>query len=79
MTTEIPTELFDLSHLTSLCHRKKNIMSRLLEDAAPFLFPCTIEYSLICAAIEFVMVRFPDAVYYGKTKKVPLYVIFCLN
>ena len=57
MTTEIPTELFDLSHLTSLCHRKKNIMSRLLEDAAPFLFPCTIEYSLICAAIEFVMVR----------------------
>ena len=61
MTTEIPTELFDLSHLTSLCHRKKNIMSRLLEDAAPFLFPCTIEYSLICAAIEFVMVRFPAA------------------
>ena len=55
MTTEIPTELFDLSHLTSLCHRKKNIMSRLLEDAAPFLFPCTIEYSLICAAILYLM------------------------
>ena len=57
MTTEISTNLFDVSHLTTLCHRKHNIMSQLLEDAAPFLFPCTIEYSLICAAIEFVMVN----------------------
>lgn len=26
-----------------------------MQDASPFLFPCTIEYSLICAAILYVM------------------------
>ena len=30
-------------------------MSRLLTSSGPFLFPCTIEYSLICAAVLFVM------------------------
>ncbi len=30
-------------------------MSSLLADSGPFLFPCTIEYSLICAAILYVM------------------------
>uniref|UniRef100_A0A182PKX4 Otopetrin n=1 Tax=Anopheles epiroticus TaxID=199890 RepID=A0A182PKX4_9DIPT len=30
------------------CHTT-HIMSRLVGNAAPFLFPCTIEYSLICA------------------------------
>ena len=30
-------------------------MSKLLKDSGPFLFPCTIEYSLICAAVLFVM------------------------
>ncbi len=39
----------------SLCHRKNNIMSKLLADSGPFLFPCTIEYSLICAAVLYVM------------------------
>ncbi len=39
----------------SLCHRKNNIMSKLLADSGPFLFPCTIEYSLICAAMLYVM------------------------
>uniref|UniRef100_A0A4Y0BR18 Otopetrin n=1 Tax=Anopheles funestus TaxID=62324 RepID=A0A4Y0BR18_ANOFN len=29
--------------------RSSNIMSTLVHNAAPFLFPCTIEYSLICA------------------------------
>ncbi|XP_053663708.1 proton channel OtopLc-like [Anopheles marshallii] len=29
--------------------RSTNIMSTLVQNAAPFLFPCTIEYSLICA------------------------------
>uniref|UniRef100_A0A182T756 Otopetrin n=1 Tax=Anopheles maculatus TaxID=74869 RepID=A0A182T756_9DIPT len=29
--------------------RTTNIMSTLVHNAAPFLFPCTIEYSLICA------------------------------
>ncbi len=47
--------MFDISHMVSLCKRKKNIMSMLLTDSGPFLFPCTIEYSLICAAILFVM------------------------
>ena len=49
---------FDLNHLVSICSRKYhalNIMSKLLGDSGPFLFPCTIEYSLICAAILFVM------------------------
>ncbi|XP_055638387.1 proton channel OtopLc-like isoform X2 [Toxorhynchites rutilus septentrionalis] len=36
------------------CHRT-NIMGSLVQSAAPFLFPCTIEYSLICAVILFEM------------------------
>ncbi|KAL1116295.1 hypothetical protein AAG570_005790 [Ranatra chinensis] len=35
--------------------RRANIMGSLVQDASPFLFPCTIEYSLICAAILYVM------------------------
>uniref|UniRef100_T1IC16 Uncharacterized protein n=1 Tax=Rhodnius prolixus TaxID=13249 RepID=T1IC16_RHOPR len=35
--------------------RRTNIMGSLVQDASPFLFPCTIEYSLICAAILYVM------------------------
>ncbi|XP_056646898.1 proton channel OtopLc-like isoform X1 [Diorhabda sublineata] len=35
--------------------RRTNIIGSLVQDAAPFLFPCTIEYSLICAAILYVM------------------------
>jgi len=34
---------------------RNNIMGSIVQDAAPFLFPCTIEYSLICAAICYVM------------------------
>ena len=30
-------------------------MHDLLESSSPFLFPCTIEFSLICAAILFIM------------------------
>lgn len=47
--------MFDINHLISTCHRKNNIMSNLLTSSGPFLFPCTIEYSLICAAVLFVM------------------------
>nr|XP_029717773.1 proton channel OtopLc-like [Aedes albopictus] len=36
------------------CHRT-NIMGSLVQNAAPFLFPCTIEYSLICAVILYEM------------------------
>ncbi|XP_042896572.1 proton channel OtopLc isoform X2 [Parasteatoda tepidariorum] len=35
--------------------RRLNIMGELVQNASPFLFPCTIEYSLICAAILYVM------------------------
>lgn len=35
--------------------RRTNIMGSLVQDASGFLFPCTIEYSLICAAILYVM------------------------
>ncbi|XP_075972818.1 proton channel OtopLc-like isoform X2 [Anticarsia gemmatalis] len=35
--------------------RRANIMGALLQNAAPFLFPCTIEYSLICAVILYEM------------------------
>ena len=35
-------------------------MSRLLTSSGPFLFPCTIEYSLICAAVLFVMWKHID-------------------
>ncbi|XP_076362780.1 proton channel OtopLc-like isoform X2 [Tachypleus tridentatus] len=35
--------------------RRANIMGKLVQDVSPFLFPCTIEYSLICAAILYVM------------------------
>ncbi|XP_063224706.1 proton channel OtopLc-like [Bacillus rossius redtenbacheri] len=41
-------------HLIYEC-RRTNIMGTLVQDASPFLFPCTIEYSLICAAILYVM------------------------
>ncbi|XP_055370988.1 proton channel OtopLc isoform X2 [Condylostylus longicornis] len=37
------------------CHRTNNIMGSLVQDSAPFLFPCTIEYSLICAVILYEM------------------------
>lgn len=35
--------------------RRSNIMGSLLQNASPFLFPCTIEYSLICAVILYEM------------------------
>lgn len=35
--------------------RRVNIMGQLVQDVSPFLFPCAIEYSLISAAILYVM------------------------
>lgn len=34
---------------------ESTIMSTLIQNASPFLFPCTIEYSLICAVILYEM------------------------
>lgn len=39
----------------SECTRTSLIMGNLVHNAAPFLFPCTIEYSLICAVILYEM------------------------
>ncbi|KAG4074262.1 hypothetical protein HA402_008671 [Bradysia odoriphaga] len=35
--------------------RRTNIMGTLIQNSSPFLFPCTIEYSLICSVILFEM------------------------
>ncbi|XP_072941800.1 proton channel OtopLc-like isoform X2 [Epargyreus clarus] len=35
--------------------RRSNVMGTLLQNVSPFLFPCTIEYSLICAVILYEM------------------------
>lgn len=35
--------------------RRSNIMGELVQEASHFLFPCTIQYSLICAAILYIM------------------------
>ena len=35
--------------------RRSNVIGQLVQDASQFLFPCTIEYSLICAAILYMM------------------------
>jgi hypothetical protein len=35
--------------------KRTNIMGSLVQRASPFLFPCTIEYSLICAVILYEM------------------------
>ncbi|XP_053600368.1 proton channel OtopLc-like [Plodia interpunctella] len=40
---------------TEIYCRRGNIMGTLLRNASPFLFPCTIEYSLICAVILYEM------------------------
>ncbi|XP_028177368.1 proton channel OtopLc-like [Ostrinia furnacalis] len=41
-------------NITESC-RRSNMMGTLLQNASPFLFPCTIEYSLICAVILYEM------------------------
>ncbi|XP_073963847.1 proton channel OtopLc-like isoform X2 [Choristoneura fumiferana] len=40
---------------TDIPCRRANIMGALLQNASPFLFPCTIEYSLIVAVILYEM------------------------
>jgi hypothetical protein len=34
-------------------YHRTDLMSSLVENASPFLFPCAIEYSLICAATAY--------------------------
>ena len=49
-------DTIDIIHATEEghCHRNQ-IMHNLLENSGPFLFPCTIEFSLLCSAILFIM------------------------
>ncbi|XP_043501431.1 proton channel OtopLc-like isoform X2 [Polistes fuscatus] len=51
--------------------RRTNIMGSLVQDASPFLFPCTIEYSLICAAILYVMWKNISKSMFAKTMTPP--------
>lgn len=41
--------------------RRSNVLGQLVQDASQFLFPCTIEYSLICAAILYMMWKYTDS------------------
>lgn len=49
--------------------RRTNIIGSLVQNASPFLFPCTIEYSLICAAILYVMWKNINSVYSTNTSQ----------
>lgn len=35
--------------------QRSNIMGKLVQNSSPFLFPCTIEYALVCAVVLFEM------------------------
>ncbi|XP_066985730.1 uncharacterized protein [Macrobrachium rosenbergii] len=35
--------------------RRSDLMGELVDEASPFLFPCTIEYSLLCAGVLYVI------------------------
>ena len=52
---ENPTLNTTVMHATDYVKCGSDIMQNVLEDSSPFLFPCTIEFSLICAAILFIM------------------------
>nr|CAD7574447.1 unnamed protein product [Timema californicum] len=55
-------------HEDSFSCRRTNIMGTLVQNASPFLFPCTIEYSLICAVILYAMWKDVSALH-GHAKK----------
>lgn len=50
-----PTRSLNDHYITHGECRRSNIIGELVTDASQFLFPCTIEYSLICAAILYIM------------------------
>lgn len=56
--------------------RRSNIIGELVRDASQFLFPCTIEYSLICAAILYIMWKGVDErhVLFHKINKKNIYI-----
>lgn len=52
VTSQTPEHRVLRRSLSDECQRT-DLMGTLTQDASPFLFPCAIEYSLICAAITF--------------------------
>jgi hypothetical protein len=46
---------YEIDQLEHAHEGDEGILRKLLRDASPFLFPCTIEFSLICAVILFEM------------------------
>ncbi|GBP35836.1 Proton channel OtopLc [Eumeta japonica] len=50
--------------------RRGNIMGSLIQNASPFLFPCTIEYSLICAVILYEMWKEVNKILYMPSRGV---------
>ncbi|XP_015117002.1 proton channel OtopLc [Diachasma alloeum] len=58
----------EISHLESKDNTTgEGILKNLLRDASPFLFPCTIEFSLICAVILYEMWKRVDRVVVVKS------------
>ncbi|XP_046394994.1 proton channel OtopLc-like [Ischnura elegans] len=55
------------AHLTKFRCRNTHIMASLLEESSPFLFPFTVEYSLLCAVILAVMWGSANAPYFRDT------------
>lgn len=53
--TRVERSLPELIQPAVLECRRSNIMGELVQEASHFLFPCTIQYSLICAAILYIM------------------------
>ncbi|KAG8226015.1 hypothetical protein J437_LFUL004136, partial [Ladona fulva] len=55
VSTEVPLTMGHHDPSELLECRRTNIMGALVQNASPFLFPCTIEYSLICAVILYAL------------------------
>nr|XP_045605705.1 uncharacterized protein LOC123762940 isoform X2 [Procambarus clarkii] len=50
--------------------RRSQLMGQLVDNASPFLFPCTIEYSLLCAGVLYVIwknINKPEVAYDGDS------------
>ncbi|XP_071524780.1 uncharacterized protein [Panulirus ornatus] len=50
--------------------RRSELMGELVDNASPFLFPCTIEYSLLCAGVLYVIwknINKPEVTYDGDS------------
>ncbi|KAG1689326.1 Proton channel OtopLc [Nymphon striatum] len=53
-TSESPMSPYAYHFMIHAC-RHASVIGRMVQVASPFMFPCTIEYSLICASILYIM------------------------